>query len=159
MYILYGAFVLTLLYILFGDVLEGLGEGINPVLFLAFLTFFGTGGLLLERFTELNGWIIIAISASVALILDILLNIFVLVPFKNTEHSLAVKKDSLVGRTAKVITSIPNDGFGEIIIQSKTGKIAKAAKSENGEMISNGATVIVTNSEKSGYVVVVPSKD
>ncbi|MGF7535134.1 NfeD family protein [Bacillus mexicanus] len=151
---------MTLLYILFGDVLEGAGDVlINPVLILAFLTFLATGGLLLEKYTELNSWIILAISASIALIIDILLNIFVLVPFKNTEHSLTVKKESLVGRTATVITAIPVDGFGEVIIQSKTGKIAKAAKSENGEIITNGTSVTITNTENSGYVVVVPSKD
>ncbi len=123
---------LTILYLFFGDVLEGLGEAtgfLSPILILAFITFFSAGGYILELLTSLNSFLIMGIAAITAFLLDIILNVFVLVPMSSAEQSLSYTEKSLEGRIGKVIISIPEKGFGEVVIESYSGMISKPAAS------------------------------
>ncbi|GIN59782.1 hypothetical protein [Lederbergia ruris] len=152
--------VLTLLYLFFGDILEGADEVspfLNPVLILAFITFFSAGGFILEKVTSLNSYLIIAISAFISLLLDVLLNVFVLVPLKSAEQSLSYTEKSLEGRVGKTIVSIPTEGFGEVVIESYSGMISKPAASYENTSISEGAEVLVIE-VKNGVLYVVPYK-
>lgn len=137
---------LTLLYILFNDMLEGIAELIpiiNPALILAFVTFFSASGYLFELLTTWNSILIIAISIIIALILDTLLNVFVLVPLSSAEKSLAYSTNQLRGRVGKVIIPIPVDGYGEVLLKSNSGTVAKSAKSFKGDPIAEGENVLV----------------
>jgi len=149
---------LTVLYLLFNDLLGGIADAINfihPALILAFFTFFSAGGYILEKVTPLSHLLIIAISAVIAVILDILLNVFVLVPLSSAEESLVYTEDSLKGRVGKTILSIPKAGFGEVVIDSKTGTISKPAASIRDEEIKEGTQVLVIE-VKNGVLYVVP---
>jgi len=149
--------VLTILYIFFGDVLHGVGEAINflhPTLVLSFITFFSASGYIFELVTSLSSALIIAISAIIALILDTLLNLFVLIPLSSAEESLAYTEESLKGRIGKTIISIPQDGFGEVVIESKSGTIAKPAASVKNIPIVEGTQVLVIE-VKDGVLYVV----
>lgn len=151
---------ITILYLFFGDVFEGIGEVsvfFNPVLILAFITFFSAGGFILEKVTALNAFLIMAISALIALILDVLLNVFVLVPMKSAEQSLAYTEKSLEGRVGKVIVSIPERGFGEVVIESYSGMISKPAASFEDKPIAEGVEVLVIEL-KDGVLYVTPYK-
>ncbi|MBO0993459.1 NfeD family protein [Bacillus sp. SD088] len=150
--------VLTLLYLFFGDIFDGADEVIpflNPVLILAFITFFSAGGFILEKTTSLNSYIIIVISAFISLLLDVLLNVFVLVPMKSAEQSLSYTEKSLEGRVGKIIVSIPTEGFGEVVIESYSGMISKPAASYESTNIAEGAEVLVIE-VKNGVLYVVP---
>ncbi|WP_413380279.1 NfeD family protein [Alkalihalobacillus sp. 1P02AB] len=137
---------ITILYLLLSDFLDailGFLDGIfNPVLVLSFLTFFCASGYLLE-FLPINSFVIIAISIGVALLLVTLLNVFILVPLSNAEATLGYSEDDLRGRIAEVIISIPEDGFGEIMIRDHSGHISRSAKSFEGPAIASGTEVIV----------------
>lgn len=149
---------LTLLYILFNDMLEGIAELIpliNPALILAFITFFSASGYLFELLTPWNSILIIVLSIIIALILDTLLNIFVLVPLSSAEKSLAYTTNSLRGRVGKVIIPIPVDGFGEVLLKSTSGTVAKSAQSFKGEPISEGENVLVVDIQE-GVLHVIP---
>ncbi|SDY33086.1 hypothetical protein SAMN05421736_101974 [Evansella caseinilytica] len=140
--------ILTLLYILFGDILEGvfdaLSEGpINPTLVLSFITFFSSMAYILERFTSIDSIIVLVSSLVTAFILVTLLNVFVLIPLSRAEATLAFSEEDLKGRVGTVITSIPEDGFGEVMIQGKGGNIARSAVSFEDEAIPYGKTVLV----------------
>lgn len=150
--------LITVLYILFGDVLEGVAEAtgfLNPTLILSFVTFFSASGYLFEQLTPLNSNLIIAISGVIALILDVLLNVFVLVPLASAEESLVYTEESLKGRIGKVIISVPEDGFGEVVIESNSGNIAKPAASFDDLSIKEGSQVLVVD-VKSGVLYVTP---
>lgn len=150
--------VFTILYIFFGDVLHGVGEALNflhPTLILSFITFFSACGYILELETSISSALIIAISAIMALILDSLLNMFVLIPLSSAEESLAYTEDSLKGRIGKTIISIPENGFGEVVIESTSGTIAKPAASYNDVPLEEGMKVLVIE-VKSGVLYVVP---
>lgn len=140
--------ILTVLYVLFADVFHfhGAGDGLdflNPVLIFAFITILSAGGYLLERLTSLHFLLILAVSAVASFILVTLLNVFVLVPLSSAEESLVYKESDLQGRIGTVITPIPADGYGEVMIDSTSGRIAKPASSFDGDSIQNGTSVLV----------------
>lgn len=138
--------ILTFLYLLFGDVVEGIFEGmnfINPILPFSFFTIFTASGYLLELFTSLHSLLGAFISAIIAFILVALLNIFVVIPLSTAEESLVYEESDLKGRIGTVITTIPFDGYGEIIIESFSGRIAKSAISFDQVEIPQGSKVLV----------------
>lgn len=151
---------LTLLYILFGDLLEGVfdavSEGpINPTVVLAFVTIFSSMAYLMERLTSVHSLLIIVVSLVTALIIVTLLNVFVLIPLSQAEATMAYSDEDLQGRVGKLITSIPVDGFGEVLIQGHGGNIAKTAASFDQEAISYDTDVLVIE-VKNGVLYVIP---
>jgi membrane protein implicated in regulation of membrane protease activity len=152
---------LIILYLFFGDMVEGLSEAtgfLNPVLILAFITFLSAIGYILEVMTNWNSLVIIAIASVSSVILDTLLNVFVLIPLADTEESLVYTEDSLKGRLALVIIPIPKDGFGEIMIESNSGRISKPATSFENKSINEGEKVLVID-VKDGVLYVVPRNE
>lgn len=150
--------LLTVLYIFFGDIAEGVSESVsflNPALILAFITLFSASGYVLEFITSFTSVTIIIISLVVAFILDTLLNVFVLIPLSSAEESLSYTEESLKGRVGKIIIPVPIDGFGEILIESKSGMISKTAASYENEIIKEGQQVLVIEVEN-GVLYVVP---
>lgn len=150
--------ILIVLYLFFGDVLEAVGEVsvfLNPVLILAFIIFFSAAGYVLEWATSLSSWVIMGISASLSLTLTTLLHVFVLVPLASAEESLSYTEESLVGRVGKIIIPIPDSGFGEVFIKSKSGMISKPAASFEQKPIKEGQRVLVLEN-KQGVLYVVP---
>lgn len=142
--------ILTILYVVFADVFQfhGVGDGLdflNPVLIFAFITILSACGYLLERFSSLYYLLILGIGAAAAFIVVALLNVFVLVPLSSAEESLVYTETDLKGRIGKVITPIPADGFGEVMIESTSGRIAKPATSFDKVEIPNGVDVLVVD--------------
>ncbi len=141
--------VLTVLYVLFADVFHfhGVGDGLdflNPVLIFAFVTILSACGYLLERLSSLHYLLILGIGCSMHLLLSSLLNVFVLVPLSSAEESLVYKETDLKGRIGTVITTIPADGYGEVMIDSTSGRIAKPATSFDKVPIPNGAECLLS---------------
>ncbi|MCK2000555.1 NfeD family protein [[Brevibacterium] frigoritolerans] len=131
---------------------------INPTLIMAFITFFATGGYILEKSTHMTSLLVAVISAVTSMIIVSILQIFVLGPLKRSEHSMTESEQSLKGKVGKVIITIPKDGFGEILVSSLKGTIAKTAKTLHNDVIENGTEVVIIDI-KPGYVVVIPSED
>ncbi|RDW18306.1 hypothetical protein CWR48_12045 [Oceanobacillus arenosus] len=143
--------VLTLLFLLFGDIFEGIGDVfgfINPILILAFLTFGSASGFIFESLTMLDSILILIISILIGLLLVSLVNVFLLIPMSTAEESLGYTEESLKGRVGKVIISIPEDGFGEVLIESKVGKISKPAAGYENQAIQEGKQVLILNVDK-----------
>lgn len=146
----------TFLYLFFGDVTEAIGEGIpflHPTLVFAFFTLASAAGLLLEWFTAWNSWVVLLAACVLALILDILIYFFVLLPMASAEVSLAYTDESLAGLVAKVIIPIPADGYGEILLETVNGNLAKRATGLENEEIDYGKTVLVVEVEDGTFYV------
>jgi membrane-bound ClpP family serine protease len=140
----------TILYLFFGDFIESVMEGIpfiNPTLLFSFVTIFSASGYLGENFTRFHSGLIASFSAIIALILVALLNVFVLIPLSNAEESLVYKESDLRGRVGTVITGIPVDGFGEVLIENISGRISKPAVSFTKNEIPYGKKVLVIDVE------------
>lgn len=152
---------LIVLYLFFGDLLSGVADVLpifNPVLILAFFTFFAATGFSLESLTALQQTFIIIISSLVGVILAVLLHIFVLVPLSSAEESLVYREESLKGRVGTVIIPIPEDGYGEVLIESNSGRIAKPAGSFKNKAIQEGCKILVIEIEK-GVLYVIPYEE
>ncbi|WP_338751894.1 NfeD family protein [Bacillus sp. FJAT-52991] len=151
LFLLIASASMVILYILFGDVLSGADDGIpffNPTVLLAFVTIFSAVGYCLETFSSLTSLYILLIAIGVAIVMDFLLYYFVLIPLSSAEESLVYTEESLSGRTGKVIIPIPQDGFGEVIIESSSGMISKPACGFDHEPIAEGKTVLVIDVQK-----------
>ncbi|AGK52411.1 NfeD family protein [Bacillus sp. 1NLA3E] len=136
--------VVTVLYLLFGDVLNGVLDGIfNPTLFFSFITIFSAGGFLAEMYTSFHSGLIAAFFAVVSFIIVTLLNVFILIPISQAEESLVYEESDLRGRIGTIITTVPEDGFGEVLIESISGRISKPAVSLKKNVIPNGSKVLV----------------
>ncbi|NBJ70424.1 MULTISPECIES: NfeD family protein [Clostridia] len=158
LYMLIIAAALTIIYMLFGDVLEGIGEVLpiaNPILILAFITFFSATGYLLETLTSMSSFLIIITAIFIALILDTILHVFILIPLASAEESLGYTEDSLIGRVGKIIIPIPADGYGEVVIESKSGRISKPVTAYHNQPIPEGAEVLILEI-KEGVLYVEP---
>ena len=136
------------LYLLFGDFLEAAGDFLSPTLILAFVTIASASGYLFETYTSLNSVLILVISLVTAFIVDACLNMFVLIPLSSAEESLAYTEESLKGRVGKVITSIPEDGYGEVLIENTSGRIAKPAVGFKNAAIQEGMKVLIIDVKK-----------
>lgn len=146
--------ILILFSIFFSDILHTDIGILNPTVLLSFLTILSACGYLLERYSGLNSIVIIVVSALAAFIAALIFHFFVLIPLSSAEESLVYNEESLKGRVGKVITTIPMDGYGEIIIESTSGNISKTAASFYNEAIENGIEIIVIEVKDSiAYVV------
>lgn len=141
--------VLTILYLFLDDIIGAEIEiaWLNPSLILSFITLGSATGYILERLTGLNDLIVLFIGIISGLILTILFNIFVLVPLKSAEVSLAYTEESLGGQVGRVIVPIPVDGFGEVVIETVNGLISKSAVSYDNEEIPYDKEVLVVEVE------------
>jgi len=149
---------ITVLFILFGSGLIDVSDAggvLNPTIILSFITIFSASGYLFEMFTLISSMLILLFSLIIALILVTILNVFILIPLSKAEESLVYSANSLKGRVGKVITPIPLDGFGEVVLTDKSGTIAKSAVSFNQEEISEGVKVLVIDVQK-GVLHVTP---
>ncbi|MGG0655236.1 hypothetical protein ABE048_01660 [Rummeliibacillus pycnus] len=148
--------ICMILYLFFGDIADGLGEGIpffNPTVILAFLTFFTALGFIIETFTSLSSILIGIISGVISFILDILLYYFILIPLKSAEVSMAYTEESLGGQVGKVIVPIPIDGFGEVVVETVNGIISKRATSyDNVEIPYDSKVLIIEVTKGTLYV-------
>lgn len=146
----------TILYVFFGDVAEGIGEGIpffNPTVMMAFITFVSASGFILESATTWYSWIILIASVVIGAILDILLYFFFLLPMSLAEVSTAYTDESLAGEIGKVITPIPIDGYGEIVIDTVNGLLSKRATGFDNEEIAYGKEVLVIDVKEGTFFV------
>ncbi|AFZ91885.1 NfeD family protein [Bacillus velezensis] len=151
---------LTLLILFFQDVFHGLLEAIpvsflNPALILSFLTIFSASGYIGEIAAPLSSSVIALLSFVLSVLLVSLLHFFVLVPLSSAEESLAYRETDLKGRVGRVITSVPKDGYGEVIIEGIGGAISKSAVSFDQEQIKYGTAVLVID-VKDGVLFVTP---
>ncbi|MGE6489482.1 hypothetical protein [Paenisporosarcina sp. NPDC076898] len=156
MYVLLIAGAATILYVFFGDVAEGIGEGIpflNPTVLMAFITFVSATGYVLEVSTIWGSWIVLFTSLVAGVVLDNLLYIFILLPMSSAEVSMAYTDESLAGLVGKVITPIPTDGYGEIVIETVGGLINKRAVGYDNEEIDYGKEVLVIEVEEGTFLV------
>ena len=125
---------------------------VNAAAITAFLTWFGGGGLLLERLTPFSHSLIVGGAVVVGLSGGALINsvINALARRESTAESL-----SMIGVIGKTVVPIrAGDGTGEIVFTHAGTRRVAGARSENGRAITKGTEVVVTRYEKGiAYVV------
>lgn len=156
---LYGLIIaglISIVYVFFSDVAEGIGEGnpfLDPAVVLSFITFTAASGYILELTMNWNSGIILVMALAIAFGLDLLLYFFVLLPLSSAEVSLAYTDVSLTGQVGKVIVPVPIDGFGEIVIETVSGLISKRAAGYENTAIDYGKEVLVIDVKDGTFIV------
>ena len=152
--------ILTFFLILFNDVFAAfdLPDFLNPTLILSFLTVASGTGYVLVSLTSIKVLPVFFISFAIAFILVSIINIFVLVPVSKAHESLTITEEDLKGRFGTVITSVPVDGYGEVLITSKSGSFSKPAISFDSVAIPSQTKVLIIDS-KNGVLQVSPYEE
>ena len=124
-------------------------SGVNGFTILAFLTWFGGAGYLLERYSS---WV-----ASLILFLSVLFGVTgaclvwavlfkVLLPH---ERLLTTEETAMAGVLGRVSGEIrTGNGIGEIIFSQMGARRATAARSDDGSALERGAEVVVVRYER-----------
>jgi hypothetical protein len=119
---------------------------INAAAVTAFLTWFGGGGLLLQRLTPFSLPLIAGGAVVIGLAGGTLINrvINALASRESTAQSL-----SMIGVIGKTVIPIrEGDGTGEIVFTHAGTKRVSGARSDSGRAVPKGTEVIVTRYEK-----------
>lgn len=148
--------LITILYVFFSDIAEGIGEGspfLDPAVVLSFLTFTAAAGYILELVVSWDSGIILIVALAIAFVLDLLLYFFVLLPLSSAEVSLAYTEASLAGQVGKVIVPVPADGFGEVVIETVNGLISKRASGYENSSIDYDKEVLVIDVKEGTLIV------
>lgn len=154
LYGLIGIGLITILYVLFADAIDGMDNGIfNPTTVLSFLLFICASGFILLKLTDWDEKIVIIVALIISSILTFLLYFFILVPLASAEVSTAYTNESLQGQVGRVIVPIPSDGFGEIVIETVNGIISKRATGYDNEEIGYDKKVLIIDVEKGTFLV------
>ncbi|MEF2247901.1 MULTISPECIES: NfeD family protein [unclassified Paenibacillus] len=125
-----------------GDVLDGFPLFQSTVL-VSGLTAFGGSGLLLYRYSPLQGFILVGAALIIAAALATLVFFLYVKPMKNSENSIAFKLQSLEGAIGEVLTPIPASGYGEVLVKVGAGVTNQIAASYDGTSIPSDAKVVV----------------
>ncbi|WP_337189418.1 hypothetical protein [Ureibacillus xyleni] len=141
----------TIIYLLFSEIFDGVFEGIpfiDPAVILSFLTIGSAAGFLLEKFTSLSTLFTFILASMISAGISALIYFFLLVPIRSAESSLAYTEESLCGQVGRVIVPIPVDGFGEVVIESVNGIITKRATGFDNEAIDYDEEVLIIEAKE-----------
>lgn len=148
--------LITIVYLFFSDAIDGIGEGVpflDPAVILAFFTFTSAAGYILELVVDWHSGLILAVAITIAVVLDVLLYFFVLLPLSSAEVSLAYSDESLMGQVGRVIVPVPVNGYGEIVIETVNGRINKRAASYENNAIDYGKEVLIIEVKDGAFIV------
>jgi membrane protein implicated in regulation of membrane protease activity len=138
----------TLITLFFGDTVSDLLGQIDlpvlqPILLVSALTAFGASGFLLTRFTAFSQWFVFAIAVAIGLMLAAAAYFVWVKPMENAESSIGYSMKQLEGMVGEVLTSIPAEGLGEVLITMVGGTTNHMAASIDREAIREGTRVVV----------------
>lgn len=127
------------------DSLEGHGMAfLHPVVLIGGLTIFGGSGIMLLRYTPLGPVLSLLLAICIALCLSTLTWFLYVKPMKQSENSTAFSRNGLIGKIAEVTVSIPESGYGEVIIRvGAAGLTNQIAASLEGTAITGGSRVVI----------------
>ena len=116
---------------------------LSPTIIATFLTGFGGGGMLANSYFQMSvgKGVIVAIITGVVLSGGTWCALFVL--FRSTQAGAEFSLDEMVGRTVQVITTIPENGTGEVALEAKGSRINGPAKSVDGRAIARNSAVTI----------------
>ena len=119
---------------------------INAAAITAFLTWFGGGGLLLERLTVFTLPLIAGGAVVTGLLGGAFINTFINALAKNEATAESLSMIGVIGKTVVPIRA--GDGTGEIVFTHAGTRRVAGARSDSGRAIDKGTEVVVTRYEK-----------
>lgn len=138
----------SLITLLFGDtVSDWLGQlhlpFAQPILFISGITAFGGAGYLLTKYTSFAVLTVLILAVFIGMTLAFASYFIWIKPMSNAENSTGYSMSQLGGKLGEVGTTIPAKGLGEVLLPMVSGTTYHMAASLEGEMIPQGARVVV----------------
>ena len=118
---------------------------LSPTVLASFVTAFGALGLIFCKMDATSSvWISAPLSFFGALAVALLVLWMFNAIFKRTESSSESRVAMLIGRTAAIVTPIPENGVGEISYTQAGSRYTAPARAAKGGTIASGRTVRIT---------------
>jgi len=144
------------LSLVIGELVEIEGTAFSifrPTLIAVFLTVMGGLGMILTpRFDDGAGIVLVVSLLSGAVVASII-HFFVMIPLHMAQNTSAFDKSDTIGMAAKVISRVPQGGYGKISYSVSGSVVTSPAKSEDGGEIESGENVEIINIEGNTYFV------
>jgi membrane protein implicated in regulation of membrane protease activity len=169
---LIGGLVFSVLAVFLGDVLDGaldsfdgafdsfdLGDVLDPLSFVGGVTAFGGAGILLESYTGFSVPNVGIMAAVIGLALAVVMHFAYVKPMKRSENSTAFSVREYYGKIGEVNTTIPAQGYGEVLVRMGASVTFQAAASFDGTPIEMGTKVVVVEVEQDGSLRVTPIEE
>ncbi|MCL2400039.1 MAG: hypothetical protein FWC91_09920 [Defluviitaleaceae bacterium] len=144
----------VLLSLIFGELAELEGtvfSFLRPTVIAVFLAVMGGVGLILTP--RLESYFVFGISAVSGLFVGFLLNRLVIVPLHKMQNTSTHDKQDLIGTTAKVALTIPQNGYGKIKYTVSGSVVTSPAKSDDGSGINKDTDVTIMYIQDNTYFV------
>ncbi|CAM3722547.1 NfeD family protein [Cohnella lubricantis] len=152
--LVFGALI-AIITLIFGDVLGGAADGatgwlpidvnhlFQPVVLSGAVTVFGGSGLLLDRYSSWPNAGVYAGAVTIAVAIGAGMYFIYVRPMRDSENSTGYSMEDLAGKRAEVLTSIPANGFGEVLVRVGAGNVNHTAASFDREEVPSGTAVVV----------------
>ncbi|MBQ5558423.1 MAG: hypothetical protein IIT46_01380 [Lachnospiraceae bacterium] len=146
---------LTLVSMIFGHFLDLFGgDGIDffdfniglptsPMVYILFVTVFGGSGLVIQQSTDWNKVWIVVVAFAIAFVISTAFYRGIIVTLKKAQNTSAPNQEELIGVLAKVVETIPDNGYGEIAYVINGNSFKAPAKSSDGSSIEKNTEVSI----------------
>jgi membrane protein implicated in regulation of membrane protease activity len=163
LYLLVGGFILLIIILLLGDLMDALTGHMDVLPFgpselVLFASFLGGVGLLFQKLISNKGVTsigILIISGIASFILTFLISYFFLRPLKHMESSSAVDLEDMVGRKGIITMEIKEgaNSLGEVKVEHELGYIFRTAISRDEKALPLNTEVVVWEVKDNRFVV------
>ena len=128
---------------------------LQPKLIAVFLVVTGGLGMIFSARWDstLGAPIVLVVSVASGMAVAGIIHRFVIMPLHRAQNTSAHDKQATIGTWAKVISPIPQGGYGKIKYSVSGAVVTSPAKSEDGGEISNGENVAIVFIEGNTFFV------
>jgi membrane protein implicated in regulation of membrane protease activity len=152
----WGAFAFGIMFavvtVILGDLISQALDGmldflsvdyLDPMVVATGITGFGGAGILLSKYTAWGAFVVLTVSLLIAVLLSALIYFAYVKPVKNSENSIGYSMADFSGKIGEVTVTIPERGYGEVLIKAGAGNTNQIAASFEGVEIQTGTRVVV----------------
>ncbi|MNV27107.1 putative membrane protein YuaF [compost metagenome] len=154
-------FIVGVILVLLATVGLDLGDliGVETLSLACFLVSFGGMGHALLMITKVNSVNNLGLSLVCSILFTAVVHFIVVIPMRKTETSSGISQDAHKGDYGVVITTIPANGYGEILMQDKISRSNQIAQSFHKVAIPENTRVIIIDIIDGVYSVVAFPED
>jgi hypothetical protein len=125
----------------------------NPVVIATFVAGMGGFGILGTRLFGLRSLLSLVVAIPAGLVLGGAILFLYVTLISHAGGSSAATWQDIRGAPGRVVTSIPEQGLGEVVYEARGSRFAAPARSVDGRPIPQGASVTVLDVEKTAVIV------
>jgi hypothetical protein len=130
-------------------------KAFHPTTVVGAVTAFGGAGILLAKYTPLEGGLLLTAAAMIALILSIAVHFGYVLPMDRAESSIGFSIQDYYGMSGLITVPVPARGHGQIMVKMGASNTCQIAASFDGKRIPKGSMVVVVE-VRDGVLYVTP---